>query len=122
MERALYLIEILHQTTTGIQERDRREKLYLIEILHQTTTALMLPCLVVLLYLIEILHQTTTRGGRRRAGGRVVSYRNSTSNHNEDGDTVVCRFVVSYRNSTSNHNSEGGAKKAHPFFGHNFCD
>ena len=56
----LYLIEILHQTTTGHGQGFHRIMLYLIEILHQTTT-----CLVVVfdkseLYLIEILHQTTT--------------------------------------------------------------
>ena len=34
----------------------------------------------------------------------VVSYRNSTSNHNSFGDFHHFRFVVSYRNSTSNHN------------------
>ena len=56
----LYLIEILHQTTTIGSKRLKRSGLYLIEILHQTTTAWMLLCRVVLLYLIEILHQTTT--------------------------------------------------------------
>ena len=35
-------------------------KLYLIEILHQTTTSLLVLIVSVLLYLIEILHQTTT--------------------------------------------------------------
>ena len=34
----------------------------------------------------------------------VVSYRNSTSNHNDDRELVVVVIVVSYRNSTSNHN------------------
>ena len=34
----LYLIEILHQTTTGRPGRTSTEPLYLIEILHQTTT------------------------------------------------------------------------------------
>ena len=34
--------------------------LYLIEILHQTTTLDMLIMRMILLYLIEILHQTTT--------------------------------------------------------------
>ena len=34
----LYLIEILHQTTTGKCIECRQKKLYLIEILHQTTT------------------------------------------------------------------------------------
>ena len=78
------------------------------------------------LYLIEILHQTTTQTAARSGHRRcilskfyikpqlrlereltrcVVSYRNSTSNHNlhlDFGNDVV---VVSYRNSTSNHNS-----------------
>ena len=35
----------------------------------------------------------------------VVSYRNSTSNHNSRGKYRVQVIVVSYRNSTSNHNS-----------------
>ena len=35
---------------------------------------------------------------------RVVSYRNSTSNHNSDFDKGEKFNVVSYRNSTSNHN------------------
>ena len=35
-------------------------KLYLIEILHQTTTPVVLLLVLALLYLIEILHQTTT--------------------------------------------------------------
>ena len=34
----------------------------------------------------------------------VVSYRNSTSNHNEGYDEMKELYVVSYRNSTSNHN------------------
>ena len=34
----LYLIEILHQTTTILREIEKTETLYLIEILHQTTT------------------------------------------------------------------------------------
>ena len=37
----------------------------------------------------------------------VVSYRNSTSNHNGFGIRHVRRPVVSYRNSTSNHNGFG---------------
>ena len=36
--------------------------------------------------------------------GDVVSYRNSTSNHNQRYDDRRARCVVSYRNSTSNHN------------------
>ena len=99
----LYLIEILHQTTTVVQRELLGAVLYLIEILHQTTTVVQRELLGAVLYLIEILHQTTTR----RVSGyrfpccilskfyikpqhrvilndihRVVSYRNSTSNHN----------------------------------------
>ena len=36
---ALYLIEILHQTTTQCKSKDEVPQLYLIEILHQTTTS-----------------------------------------------------------------------------------
>ena len=35
----------------------------------------------------------------------VVSYRNSTSNHNQKFNVLAEGYVVSYRNSTSNHNS-----------------
>ena len=56
----LYLIEILHQTTTQSTVDRNAAALYLIEILHQTTTVPSTFSLVVLLYLIEILHQTTT--------------------------------------------------------------
>ena len=101
------------------------KRLYLIEILHQTTTLLLVLIVSVLLYLIEILHQTTTlsltmfgfpscilskfyikpqlriaypveavgcilskfyikpqRKKQRLTRLQVVSYRNSTSNHN----------------------------------------
>ena len=56
----LYLIEILHQTTTLSLPLSLRLSLYLIEILHQTTTLLFTCYRDILLYLIEILHQTTT--------------------------------------------------------------
>ena len=78
----LYLIEILHQTTTVVQRELLGAVLYLIEILHQTTTRRVsgyrFPCCILskfyikpqlepelqrtiaVLYLIEILHQTTT--------------------------------------------------------------
>ena len=41
---------------------------------------------------------------RERYPHRVVSYRNSTSNHNSRPPIGAARNVVSYRNSTSNHN------------------
>ena len=103
MQLKLYLIEILHQTTTFMLITMLVPELYLIEILHQTTTRCAVADHFVELYLIEILHQTTT--ARRRSAsnagcilskfyikpqqltpyrqpGEVVSYRNSTSNHN----------------------------------------
>ena len=58
--KKLYLIEILHQTTTWRKNIITFVRLYLIEILHQTTTRTSAVKLQVLLYLIEILHQTTT--------------------------------------------------------------
>ena len=56
----LYLIEILHQTTTMYDFYMKDMELYLIEILHQTTTPFEGFCPLSELYLIEILHQTTT--------------------------------------------------------------
>ena len=56
----LYLIEILHQTTTSLLETQLLLRLYLIEILHQTTTTAASILIAIALYLIEILHQTTT--------------------------------------------------------------
>ena len=41
----------------------------------------------------------------RRLLASVVSYRNSTSNHNNVLYNTIRSAVVSYRNSTSNHNS-----------------
>ena len=102
-------------------------QLYLIEILHQTTTlALILirlcRCILSKFYIkpqlchgacyytAVVSYRNSTSNHNRRLTSprstRVVSYRNSTSNHN----TNVCRRnvvrVVSYRNSTSNHNCE----------------
>ena len=58
--RQLYLIEILHQTTTVLLTFFPVVRLYLIEILHQTTTLKVQESIERKLYLIEILHQTTT--------------------------------------------------------------
>ena len=60
LSHVLYLIEILHQTTTTPTSSSSPEWLYLIEILHQTTTFPYLGQQGGALYLIEILHQTTT--------------------------------------------------------------
>ena len=147
IERRLYLIEILHQTTTAHAVSTTRRSCILSKfyIKPQQRSAVCHDDVVVSyrnstsnhnksrgdqhcaqLYLIEILHQTTTsaassssvlccilskfyikpqRCGQDREQADVVSYRNSTSNHN--GESLVCTraLVVSYRNSTSNHNT-----------------
>ena len=70
----LYLIEILHQTTTNYRRHHRDLLLYLIEILHQTTTWQQRIICAWTLYLIEILHQTTTyNAAGRRTYGCILS-------------------------------------------------
>ena len=79
------------------------KRLYLIEILHQTTTLSLtmfgFPSCILSKFYIKpqlAIHPA--------ADLFVVSYRNSTSNHNFP-PRIVCKYgVVSYRNSTSNHN------------------
>ena len=77
----LYLIEILHQTTTNSDVTLNSGKLYLIEILHQTTTLIrsFLPLLSCILSKFYIKPQ---HADSYLAYWDVVSYRNSTSNHN----------------------------------------
>ena len=78
---SLYLIEILHQTTTYPQEQERSVLLYLIEILHQTTTCIR--CESILLSCILSKFYIKPQRNRRYFDKKnVVSYRNSTSNHN----------------------------------------
>ena len=71
-DQLLYLIEILHQTTTTRAVIQFKLKLYLIEILHQTTTTLRRAANLAWLYLIEILHQTTTSPLLRRITGCCI--------------------------------------------------
>ena len=78
--------------------------LYLIEILHQTTTQ-MLPVIwhigcILLKFYIKPQHTQC-----HFVILRVVSYWNSTSNHNSSFAPLSASNVVSYWNSTSNHNS-----------------
>ena len=99
----LYLIEILHQTTTIFAIGKMRKELYLIEILHQTTTLSYQElhrkgCILSKFYIKP--QQLPVQ----RDSISVVSYRNSTSNHNLMSAQAFMMNVVSYRNSTSNHN------------------
>ena len=58
---SLFLIPILHQTTTLRRFSFRLAQLFLIPILHQTTTQLVRELPSLTLFLIPILHQTTTK-------------------------------------------------------------
>ena len=128
----LYLIEILHQTTTPAVATNNLQQLYLIEILHQTTTPAVVTnnlqrCILSKFYIkpqqwrrlprcccvVSYRNSTSNHNGvnATMSGGSVVSYRNSTSNHNEPGTAPAKQLVVSYRNSTSNHNSNRAAVK-----------
>ena len=122
----LYLIEILHQTTTVRFDGSTKNgcilsKFYikpqLIKIIHSqknscilskfyikpqpllSTSKRSLSCILSKFYIKP--QQLTPY----RQPGEVVSYRNSTSNHNFLLDDFCAIAVVSYRNSTSNHNS-----------------
>ena len=78
--------------------------LYLIEILHQTTTVLSLLLKMEKLYLIEILHQTTTPGIDTRSFDCCILSKFYIKP--QLVRSLLARFVVvSYRNSTSNHNN-----------------
>ena len=106
----LYLIEILHQTTTLKRVFCTIVLLYLIEILHQTTTLAPGIFNLFALYLIEILHQTTTRLlSTLLARSCILSKFYIKPQPPLWTSGTAC--VVSYRNSTSNHNYNRAAVK-----------
>ena len=107
-------------------DKTDQEMLYLIEILHQTTTANVYNLLYIPLYLIEILHQTTTCSYQLRKWTSCILskfYIKPQPRNDQPAFTQRCilsKFyikpqhrerrgyadrVVSYRNSTSNHNN-----------------
>ena len=61
---------------------------------------------------VSYRNSTSNHNSRAVRGiyGWVVSYRNSTSNHNLAAVAADERSVVSYRNSTSNHNPTEGRR------------
>ena len=109
IEIQLYLIEILHQTTTLARCAKDNPGLYLIEILHQTTTDPFSMAKRTELYLIEILHQTTTRAARRLLPVCCILSKFYIKPQHSCY-WYIRLFVVSYRNSTSNHNRRGDKK------------
>ena len=67
----LFLISILHQTTTNTANKYIAYRLFLISILHQTTTSATVKPSSPPLFLISILHQTTTGRRCRPRPGRL---------------------------------------------------
>ena len=121
----LFLIPILHQTTTYERSGKRCALLFLIPILHQTTTAMQTStssrCCFSFQFYIKPqprrLNQCEELGCfsfqfyikpqqviSRMFFDIVVSHSNSTSNHNTHSVSARCEEVVSHSNSTSNHN------------------
>ena len=100
---SLFLIPILHQTTTILFVNVALAMLFLIPILHQTTTPRRIVFLRPQLFLIPILHQTTTRRTFNSYATRCFSFQFYIK------PQLFCIFikllvVVSHSNSTSNHN------------------
>ena len=123
--RRLYLIEILHQTTTfgysSILERCCILSKFYIKPQHLTLIGKNnLSCILSKFYIkpqlrdwlryvctvVSYRNSTSNHNGGSRYSDwlEVVSYRNSTSNHNSRAAGTISAGVVSYRNSTSNHN------------------
>ena len=108
-------ISILHQTTTLDYWHLARKLLFPTSILHQTTTSppreRSLCCCF--LFQFYIKPQLSPPGALPMP---VVSYFNSTSNHNRTMTSEEIRNVVSYFNSTSNHNYTGVETSPLPLF------
>ena len=122
---ALYLIEILHQTTTATPRLFEFKgcilsKFYIKPQLVSSIVAALAGCILSKFYIkpqppggflpwefcciLSKFYIKPQQRIRHKIGHSVVSYRNSTSNHNLSQEFVNCWRVVSYRNSTSNHN------------------
>ena len=104
IKKQLYLIEILHQTTTWLQIISICRKLYLIEILHQTTTdgavrVSLYSCILSKFYIKPQLARSLVF-----ICCRCILSKFYIKPQLEDAPAYVSR-VVSYRNSTSNHNA-----------------
>ena len=99
---SLYLIEILHQTTTSMMVNLKCSLLYLIEILHQTTTAEM-PVLVHGSCILSKFYIKPQQRFEIEIPNPVVSYRNSTSNHNMPSvdSTLVELYLIEILHQTT---------------------
>ena len=124
----LYLIEILHQTTTQVSASTlpcrcilskfyikpqlecrffRRIVCCILSKFYIKPQLSALHCLQVWRCILSKFYIKPQLRLERELSCCVVSYRNSTSNHNASSVTNSSISVVSYRNSTSNHNHRG---------------
>ena len=99
----LFLISILHQTTTLSYHPIRQDSCFLFPFYIKPQLADFFlrfreGCFLFPFYI------KPQRWPERPYGWRVVSYFHSTSNHNTTSQTVKMEGVVSYFHSTSNHN------------------
>ena len=99
----LYLIEILHQTTT-IHAICRIKKSCILSKFYIKPQPSPLPFCLPQRCILSKFYIKPQPSRRLVAMLPVVSYRNSTSNHNFLVSHPMAVIVVSYRNSTSNHN------------------
>ena len=128
VRRMLYLIEILHQTTTSAKANEAStgcilSKFYIKPQREHWLSVEPYGCILSKFYIkpqpkaydpfpldvVSYRNSTSNHnaGGKTAQSSRVVSYRNSTSNHNTEACFIKRAEVVSYRNSTSNHNCFG---------------
>ena len=125
----MYLIEILHQTTTKKLRNETfprciLSKFYIKPQQHYLSDYRCRSCILSKFYIkpqrstnpvcsdVVVSYRNSTSNHNYvhtiRKIGKVVSYRNSTSNHNIISTFSTHSRVVSYRNSTSNHNCPPG--------------
>ena len=107
----LYLIEILHQTTTQRYSSALLNGCILSKFYIKPQPATTLPLIAISCILSKFYIKPQQRV-RHNLGHSVVSYRNSTSNHNDRRIRDSIKRVVSYRNSTSNHNTSIGIRRS----------
>ena len=95
----LYLLYILHQTTTPLMRYYTKSTLYLLYILHQTTTNAVSDQKPDSLYLLYILHQTTTAELRLTNAPSCIScisYIKPQPGLNVTAAKVCCISCISY--------------------------
>ena len=105
---SLYLIEILHQTTTKNDVSKATHGCILSKFYIKPQ---LIDVVEYAFVVVSYRNSTSNHNGGSRYSDwlEVVSYRNSTSNHNRRLIRTSKFLVVSYRNSTSNHNVDGCA-------------